>query len=158
MTFLKRNLKFKKIIEKAKEQTHILQFPFLLCSYKCIPAFILAVLQLHSPLFPVQTQLLLNIVSNFVMCGILKILQHGEKGKMASTTVITLNDIFCQSEISNIFLLTWFPPSPWHGYMISCFPPSLFSPASRHESLPTFFTYKEREGKGKAVRGIKMKS
>lgn len=82
----------------------------------------------------------------------------GKKGNMPSTTVINLNHIFCQSEIASIFLLTWFPPSPWHGYMISCFPPSLFSPASRHESLPTFFTYREREGKGKAVRGIKMKS
>ena len=43
------------------------------------------------------------------------------------------------------FPLTWFPPSPWHGYKISRFPPSLFSPASRHESLPTFFTWRHKE-------------
>lgn len=41
--------------------------------------------------------------------------------------------------------------------MIGCFPPSLFSPASRHESLPTFFTYRKREGKRKALKGNRMK-
>lgn len=78
-----------------KDQTHILQFPFLLRSYKCVPAFILAVLQLHSTVCPVQTQLLLNVVSNLVMCGVLEILPQRKRGKkMPSTTVIKANHIF----------------------------------------------------------------
>ena len=67
---------------------------------------------------------------------------------------------FSQSEIKRYVLsLTWFPPSPWHGYMISCFPPSLFSPTSRQESLPTFFTYREREeGVGEQWEETKWKT
>lgn len=91
-----------------------------------------------------QTQLLLNVVPNLVMCGVLEILQRGRQKSAAGQRSHLLN------HISEDFSLTWFPPSPWHGYMISFFPPSLFSPTSRHESLPTFFTYRGGSGRGRS--------
>lgn len=91
-----------------------------------------------------QTQLLLNVVPNLVMCGVLEILQRGRQKSAAGQR----SHPFCHR--SEVFSLTWFPPSPWHGYMISFFPPSLFSPASRHESLPTFFTYRGGSGRGRS--------
>lgn len=63
-----------------------------------------------------------------------------------------INVFFLVTDYWCIFWLTWFPPSPWHGYKIRGFPPSLFSPASRHESLPTFFTYSEKKREGERKR------
>lgn len=37
---------------------------------------------------------------------------------------------------------TWLPPIPWQGYMISGFPPWLFSPTSRQLLVPSFLICK----------------
>lgn len=45
---------------------------------------------------------------------------------------------------------TWLPPIPWQGYMMSGFPPWLFSPTSRQLLVPLFLIWGggERRGSG----------
>lgn len=76
---------YTQITKKQREtKTHILDFPFLLRSYKCVTAFVLALLQLYCPSCSVQTQLLLNVVPDLVTCGVLKILQQKKRKKVVS--------------------------------------------------------------------------
>lgn len=44
-----------------------------------------------------------------------------------------------------VWVPTWLPPIPWHGYMMSGFPPWLFSPTSRQLLVPSFLICREKK-------------